>query len=120
MLGLRQRASTCCCTYSCKSKDLYIYVQSALEMCDQMSVLLVQLRWIGAAGGRDDAVEARGEKHLPVRVGIGPDDHGGEAEPRVGAGIPAFYGVGHILCGRGPQGLAPRGKRGAHTLQQFL
>ena len=38
---------------------------------------------IGAAGGRNDAVEAEVEGHLAVVVGGVPDDGGGEAESRV-------------------------------------
>lgn len=62
-----------------------------------MSVIAVERRRIGSAGGRDDIIFAQVEKHLAVVVGIVPDDDGSQAQPRVWPGIRPLDGVEHIL-----------------------
>src|SRR2546429_2624972 len=60
------------CMYSYKYCNLHNNVQA--EKCQarnpwRVSVLLVQLRWMGAAGGWNDAVLAQVQEHLPVVIG---------------------------------------------------
>src|SRR5437879_10162176 len=85
-----------------------------------VSVLLVQLRWMGAAGGWNDAVLAQVKEHLPVVIGGVPNNHGGQAEARVRPGIGPFDGIEHVLGADGAERFADRGERIAQVNQQFF
>src|SRR2546429_8339155 len=81
------------CMYSYKYCNFHNNVQA--EKCQarnpwRVSVLLVQLRWMGAAGGWNDAVLAQVQEHLPVGIGGVPNNHGGQAQARGRAGLRAL------------------------------
>src|SRR5438552_552079 len=93
---------------------------SSPESLGGNSVLLVQLRWKGTAGGGNGAVVAQVQEHLAVMVGSGPNTHGGQAEARVRPGIGPFDGVEHVLRADGAERFADRGERIAQVNQQFF
>jgi hypothetical protein len=77
-------------------------------------------RRIGAAGRRYDAVQPEIERHLTVVIGGVPNNHGRQAQARIGAGVSPFDRLVHILRGDGAERLADRGKRVAQVDEQFL
>src|SRR5438477_5946242 len=93
---------------------------SSPESLGGNSVLLVQLRWKGTAGGGNDAVLAQVQEHLAVMVGSVPNNHGGQAEARVRPGIGPFDGVEHVVGVDGAERFADRGERIAQVNQQFF
>src|SRR5216684_6641733 len=66
--------------------------------------LILELRRIGAAGGRHDAVEPHVKHELAVVVGAVPDGDVGDAQSRVRSGVRAFDGIKHVFLRDGAEG----------------